>query len=58
VEIVVRGSLTYIMLFLVLRFLLKRQTGVIGIADLLRVSPCNGGYHIKAKKNHSEIARH
>jgi uncharacterized membrane protein YcaP (DUF421 family) len=37
VEIVVRGSLTYIMLFLVLRFLLKRQTGVIGIADLLVV---------------------
>ena len=32
---IVRGTLTYIMLFLILRFLLKRQTGVIGIADLL-----------------------
>jgi uncharacterized membrane protein YcaP (DUF421 family) len=35
--IFVRGSLTYIMLFLILRFLLKRQSGVIGIADLLVV---------------------
>ena len=33
--VIVRGTLTYIFLFLVLRFLLKRQTGVIGIADLL-----------------------
>ena len=33
--VIVRGTLTYIMLFLILRFLLKRQTGVIGIADLL-----------------------
>ena len=32
---ILRGTLTYIMLFLILRFLLKRQTGVIGIADLL-----------------------
>src|SRR5918998_4148430 len=30
-----RGTLTYVMLFLILRFLLKRQSGVIGIADLL-----------------------
>ena len=35
--IFVRGSLTYIMLFVILRFLLKRQSGVIGIADLLVV---------------------
>lgn len=34
-EIVIRGSLAYILLFLIMRFLLKRQTGVIGIADLL-----------------------
>src|SRR5918998_3535397 len=33
--VILRGTLTYIMLFTVLRFLLKRQTGVIGIADLL-----------------------
>jgi uncharacterized membrane protein YcaP (DUF421 family) len=33
--IFVRGTLTYLMLFLILRFLLKRQSGVIGIADLL-----------------------
>jgi len=31
----IRGTLTYLMLFLILRFLLKRQSGVIGIADLL-----------------------
>jgi uncharacterized membrane protein YcaP (DUF421 family) len=35
--IILRGTLTYIMLFLILRFLLKRQSGVIGIADLLVV---------------------
>ncbi|MGO4386304.1 DUF421 domain-containing protein [Microvirga sp. 2YAF29] len=34
-SIIVRGTLTYIMLFLILRFFLKRQSGVIGIADLL-----------------------
>src|SRR4028118_1417726 len=33
--VILRGTLTYIMLFVVLRFLLKRQSGVIGIADLL-----------------------
>jgi hypothetical protein len=36
-EIILRGTNTYIMLFLILRFLLKRQSGVIGIADLLVV---------------------
>ena len=36
-ETFVRGTLTYVMLFLILRFLLKRQSGVIGIADLLVV---------------------
>ena len=35
--VIVRGTLTYLMLFLILRFLLKRQTGVIGTADLLVV---------------------
>lgn len=34
-EVILRGTLTYMMLFLILRFLLKRQSGVIGIADLL-----------------------
>jgi uncharacterized membrane protein YcaP (DUF421 family) len=36
-EIFVRGTLTYLVLFAILRFLLKRQSGVIGIADLLVV---------------------
>lgn len=35
VGVILRGTLTYLMLFLILRFLLKRQSGVIGIADLL-----------------------
>jgi uncharacterized membrane protein YcaP (DUF421 family) len=35
--VIVRGTLTYLLLFLILRFFLKRQTGVIGIADLLVV---------------------
>jgi uncharacterized membrane protein YcaP (DUF421 family) len=35
VSVILRGTLTYIMLFMILRFLLKRQSGVIGIADLL-----------------------
>ena len=35
--IFLRGTMTYIMLFVILRFLLKRQSGVIGIADLLVV---------------------
>lgn len=34
-EIVVRGTVVYLLLFLALRFFLKRQSGVIGIADLL-----------------------
>lgn len=36
-EIVVRGTLVYLLLFVFLRFLLKRQSGMIGIADLLVV---------------------
>jgi uncharacterized membrane protein YcaP (DUF421 family) len=35
VEIFVRGSITYISLFVLLRVVLKRQTGSIGITDLL-----------------------
>ena len=35
VEIILRGSITYLMLFAFLRFFLKRQTGQLGIADLL-----------------------
>ncbi|MBM1173013.1 DUF421 domain-containing protein [Microvirga arabica] len=34
-EIVVRGTIMYIVLFSILRFFMKRQSGVIGIADLL-----------------------
>jgi uncharacterized membrane protein YcaP (DUF421 family) len=36
-EMVLRGTLMYLFLFAVMRFLLKRQSGVIGIADLLVV---------------------
>ena len=35
VEIMTRGTIMYIVLFTILRFFLKRQSGVIGIADLL-----------------------
>ena len=34
-ETVIRGTLVYLFLFLVLRFLLKRQSGALNIADLL-----------------------
>ena len=34
-EVVLRGTLMYLSLFVILRFLLKRQTGAVGIADLL-----------------------
>ena len=34
-EMVIRGSLMYVGLFLILRFVMKRQTGSIGIADIL-----------------------
>ncbi len=34
-EIFVRGSVMYIMLFLLLRLVLKRQAGAVGITDLL-----------------------
>ncbi len=34
-EMILRGTITYVGLFAVLRFLLKRQTGEVGIADLL-----------------------
>jgi uncharacterized membrane protein YcaP (DUF421 family) len=36
-EIFLRGTIMYIVLFSILRFFLKRQSGVIGIADLLVV---------------------
>lgn len=36
-EIVVRGSLMYLILFWLLRFVLKRVAGTIGMADLLMV---------------------
>jgi uncharacterized membrane protein YcaP (DUF421 family) len=34
-EIFVRGTLVYLMLFLFLRFFLNRETGAIGIADII-----------------------
>lgn len=34
-EMIVRGSLMYVALFLILRFVMKRQTGSLGIADIL-----------------------
>jgi uncharacterized membrane protein YcaP (DUF421 family) len=34
-EIVLRGSITYLSLFLMLRFVLKREAGSMGITDLL-----------------------
>ena len=34
-EIFVRGSVVYLFLFTLLRFVLKRQTGAVGITDLL-----------------------
>ena len=37
-EIILRGSLTYIALFTLLRVVLKRQTGSIGITDLLLIT--------------------
>ncbi|WP_375457679.1 DUF421 domain-containing protein [uncultured Enterovirga sp.] len=35
VEIVIRGTVMYLILFLGLRFLLRRNTGQIGVADLM-----------------------
>lgn len=34
-EMVVRGSLMYLALFVILRFIMKRQAGSIGLADIL-----------------------
>jgi uncharacterized membrane protein YcaP (DUF421 family) len=34
-EMVVRGTLMYVALFLVFRFVMKRQTGSVGLADIL-----------------------
>lgn len=34
-EMVVRGSLMYVALFLILHFVMKRQTGSVGLADIL-----------------------
>jgi uncharacterized membrane protein YcaP (DUF421 family) len=34
-EMIVRGTLAYLALFLILRFLMKRQSSTIGIADVL-----------------------
>jgi len=36
-EIVLRGTVMYLMLFVMLRFVLKRESGTVGITDLLLV---------------------
>jgi uncharacterized membrane protein YcaP (DUF421 family) len=36
-EIIIRGSITYLALFLLMRFVLKREAGSVGTADLLMV---------------------
>lgn len=36
-EIILRGTVTYLCLFLLMRFVLKREAGTVGIADLLMV---------------------
>jgi uncharacterized membrane protein YcaP (DUF421 family) len=36
-ETIVRGSLTYLAIFLLMRFILKRESGSIGMADLLMI---------------------
>lgn len=37
-EIILRGSVTYITLFVLLRMILKRQTGSLGMTDLLLIT--------------------
>lgn len=37
VELVIRGTLMYLSLFLILRFLVRRQMGAIGLMDLLLI---------------------
>ncbi|WP_311275973.1 YetF domain-containing protein [Methylobacterium sp. WCS2018Hpa-22] len=34
-EILLRGSVMYLMLFIIMRFVMKRQAGAVGLADLL-----------------------
>src|SRR5205085_2257980 len=34
-EIVIRGTIVYLVLFMLFRFIVKRQTGGLGISDLL-----------------------
>jgi len=38
IEIVVRGSIMYLALFILLRIILKRQSGTLGITDLLLIT--------------------
>jgi uncharacterized membrane protein YcaP (DUF421 family) len=38
IEIILRGSLMYISLFVMLRVILKRQTGTLGMTDLLLIT--------------------
>src|SRR5688500_14738193 len=45
VELLIRGSATYLFLFALLRFVQKRQAGALGIADLLVVLLVTHGAH-------------
>lgn len=38
IEIIVRGSIMYLALFILLRIILKRQSGTLGITDLLLIT--------------------
>ena len=38
IEIVLRGSIMYLSLFILLRIILKRQSGTLGITDLLLIT--------------------
>ena len=55
--IFLRGTMTYIMLFVILRFLLKRQSGVIGIADLHERCPCLHTQHANPNYANQPIPR-
>jgi uncharacterized membrane protein YcaP (DUF421 family) len=52
----VRGTLMYMALFLIFRFLMKRQTGLIGIADILVVVViADAAQNAFAKEYHSIV---
>ena len=54
-EIVVRGTLMYLALFLILRFVMKRQTGSLGIADVLVIVVIADAAQNAFSKNYESI---